>query len=275
MGDQSVIVVEKAAKVFESGRGPVSALDGFNMYANEAEFVAIVGPSGCGKSTLLWAMAALWPLTGGSIKIYGQEVVEPRREVGMVFQSANLLPWRDLMSNIYFPFEIMHEDPKRHQGQIDELLQVTALQGFEHHFPRELSGGMQQRASIVRALAPDPKVMLMDEPFGALDAFTRDEMNVMLLDIWERTRKTIVFVTHSIPEAVYLSDRVYVMTPRPGRNSKVYDIPLGRPRPLTLTTERAFFDIVGEIKQQIYSDVDEAKKEGAYEIDHFSRVSGS
>jgi NitT/TauT family transport system ATP-binding protein len=274
MGDQPVIVADKAAKVFQSGRGPVSALAGFDMTVGEGEFVAIVGPSGCGKSTLLWAMAALWPLTGGSIKIYGQEVVEPRREVGMVFQNANLLPWRDLMSNIYFPFEILREDPKRHQDQIDELLQQTALQGFEHHYPRELSGGMQQRASIVRALAPDPKVMLMDEPFGALDAFTRDEMNVMLLEIWEKTRKTIVFVTHSIPEAVYLSDRVYVMTPRPGRNSKVYSIPLGRPRPLTLTTERAFFDIVGEIKQQIYTDVDEAKNEGAYEIDHFSRVSG-
>ncbi len=275
MGDQAVITVEKAGKIFQSGRGPVNALGSFDLTANEGEFVAIVGPSGCGKSTLLWAMAALWPLTSGSIKIYGQEVREPRREVGMVFQSANLLPWRDLMSNIYFPFEIMRDDPKRHQGQIDELLQLTALQGFERHYPRELSGGMQQRASIVRALSPDPKVLLMDEPFGALDAFTRDEMNVMLLEIWERSRKTIVFVTHSIPEAVYLSDRVYVMTPRPGRNSKVYDIPLGRPRPLALTTERAFFDIVGEIKQQIYSNVDEAKKEGAYEIDHFSRVSGS
>jgi len=275
MSNQPVIVVDKAAKVFESGRGPVSALAGFDMTVGEGEFVAIVGPSGCGKSTLLWAMAALWPLTGGSIKIYGQEVVEPRREVGMVFQSANLLPWRDLMANIYFPFEIMRDDPKRHQSRIDELLQLTALQGFEHHYPRELSGGMQQRASIVRALSPDPKVMLMDEPFGALDAFTRDEMNVMLLDIWEKSRKTIVFVTHSIPEAVYLSDRVYVMTPRPGRNSRVYDIPLGRPRPLELTTERAFFDIVGEIKQQIYSDVDEAKTQGEYEIDRFSRVSGS
>jgi NitT/TauT family transport system ATP-binding protein len=274
MGDQSTIVVEKAAKVFQSGRGPVNALDGFDLSVGEGEFVAIVGPSGCGKSTLLWAMAALWPLTGGSIKIYGQEVVGPRREVGMVFQSANLLPWRDLMANIYFPFEIMQEDPKKHQDRIDELLQQTALQGFERHYPRELSGGMQQRASIVRALSPDPKVLLMDEPFGALDAFTRDEMNVMLLDIWERSRKTIVFVTHSIPEAVYLSDRVYVMTPRPGRNSKVYDIPLGRPRPLTLTTERAFFDIVGEIKQQIYTDVDFAKQDGAYEIDRFSRVSG-
>ncbi len=274
MRDEPVIVVDKASKIFQSARGPVHALDGFSLTVHEGEFVAIVGPSGCGKSTLLWAMAALWPLTSGSIKIYGQEVTGPRREVGMVFQSANLLPWRDLMANIYFPFEIMREDPKRHQDRIDELLQQTALQGFEHHFPRELSGGMQQRASIVRALAPDPKVILMDEPFGALDAFTRDEMNVMLLDIWEKSRKTIVFVTHSIPEAVYLSDRVYVMTPRPGRNSRTYDIPLGRPRPLAVTTERRFFDIVGEIKQNIYRDVEEAEKAGTYDIDRYSRVSG-
>ena len=275
MGDRAVITVEKAGKIFQSGRGPVNALGSFDLTANEGEFVAIVGPSGCGKSTLLWAMAALWPLTSGSIKIYGQEVKEPRREVGMVFQQANLLPWRDLMENIYFPFEIMRDNPKQHQARIDELLKESSLTGFEHHYPRELSGGMQQRAAIVRALSPDPKVLLMDEPFGALDAFTRDEMNVMLLELWERTRKTIVFVTHSIPEAVYLSDRVYVMTPRPGRNSKIYDIALERPRSLHITTERRFFDIVGEIKEQIYRDVDEAAKSGAYEVDRFSRVSGS
>jgi len=274
MADQKTIVVEKASKTFESGRGPVPALGSFDLRVDEGEFVSIVGPSGCGKSTLLWAMASLWPLTSGSIKIYGQEVLGPRREVGMVFQQANLLPWRDLMGNIYFPFEIMHENIKLHQARIDELLAETNLTGFERHYPRELSGGMQQRASIVRALAPDPKVMLMDEPFGALDAFTRDEMNEMLLEIWERTRKTIVFVTHSIQEAVFLSDRVYVMTPRPGRNSHIYDIPLGRPRPLDLTTERRFFDIVGEIKHQIYQDVEEATNSGAYEIDRFSRVSG-
>jgi len=274
MGSQSVITVENAAKVFESDRGPVEALAGFNLDVGEGEFVTIVGPSGCGKSTLLWAMAALWPLTSGSIKIYGQEVSEPRREVGMIFQQANLLPWRDLMGNVQFPFEIMREKVTNHQERINELIEITQLQGFEHHYPRELSGGMQQRASIVRALSPDPKVLLMDEPFGALDAFTRDEMNVMLLKLWEQTRKTIVFVTHSIQEAVYLSDRVYVMTPRPGRNSKVYDIPLGRPRPLSVTTERRFFDIFGEIKQQIYDDVEEAAAAGEYEIDRFSRVSG-
>ncbi|MBL7063683.1 MAG: ABC transporter ATP-binding protein [Anaerolineae bacterium] len=274
MESQPVITVDNATKVFESARGPVEALGGFNLQVKEGEFVTIVGPSGCGKSTLLWAMAALWPLTGGSIKIYGQEVRTPRREVGMVFQQANLLPWRDLMGNVHFAFEIMREKVKDHQHRIDKLIEVTQLSGFEHHYPRELSGGMQQRASIVRALSPDPKVLLMDEPFGALDAFTRDEMNVMLLELWEQTRKTIVFVTHSIQEAVYLSDRVYVMTPRPGRNSRVYDIPLGRPRPLSVTTERRFFDIFGEIKQQIYDDVEEAAKSGEYEIDRYSRVSG-
>jgi len=274
MGSQPVITVENAAKVFESDRGPVEALAGFNLDVDEGEFVAIVGPSGCGKSTLLWAMAALWPLTSGSIKVYGEPVTDPRRDVGMVFQQANLLPWRDLMRNVQFPFEIMGEKLKNHQQRIEELIEVTQLTGFEHHYPRELSGGMQQRASIVRALAPDPKVLLMDEPFGALDAFTRDEMNVMLLKLWEQTRKTIVFVTHSIQEAVYLSDRVYVMTPRPGRNSKVYDIALGRPRPLSVTTESRFFDIFSKIKQQIYDDVEEAAKSGEYEIDRYSRVSG-
>jgi NitT/TauT family transport system ATP-binding protein len=274
MAGDPIITVKNAAKVFESDRGPVEALAGFHLDVSEGEFVTIVGPSGCGKSTLLWAMAALWPLTSGSIKIYGQEVSEPRSEVGMVFQQANLLPWRNLMRNIHFAFEFRGQDIKEHQKRIDELIEETQLQGFERHYPRELSGGMQQRASIVRALAPDPKVLLMDEPFGALDAFTRDEMNVMLLELWDRTHKTIVFVTHSINEAVFLSDRVYVMTPRPGRNSQVYDVPLPRPRNLAMTTERGFFDIIGEIKQRIYDDVDEATKSGDYEIDRFSRVSG-
>ncbi len=255
MSNQPVIVVEKAAKTFNGARGAVHALDGFNMTVDEGQFVTIVGPSGCGKSTMLWAMAALWPLTSGGITIYGREVQAPRREVGMVFQEANLLPWRNLLQNIHFPFEIMGEDPKRYRARIDELLGLTALRGFERHHPRELSGGMQQRASIVRALAYDPKVLLMDEPFGALDAFTRDEMNLMLLEIWEKSRKTIVFVTHQIPEAVYLSDRVFVMTHRPGRNSQIYNIDLPRPRTLSITTERHFFDLVGEIKQTIYQDV--------------------
>ncbi len=270
MSDKPVIAVENAGKIFDSARGPVKALDGFNMTVDEGEFVTIVGPSGCGKSTLLWAMAALWPLTSGTISIYDQLVEGPRKDVGMVFQSSNLLPWRDLMKNIYFPFEIMGLDVRQYQDRINELLEMANLTGFEHHFPGELSGGMQQRASIVRALSYDPKVLLMDEPFGALDAFTRDEMNVMLLDIWEKSGKTITFVTHQIPEAVFLSDRIYVMTPRPGRNSKMYKVDLPRPRKLAITTSAPFFEIVGEIKSQIYHDVEEATKAGAYESEAYS-----
>jgi NitT/TauT family transport system ATP-binding protein len=256
--DQPVISVESASKTFSGARDSVQALDGFDMSVGEGEFVSIVGPSGCGKSTLLWAMAALWPLSSGRITIYDREVTGPRREVGMVFQESNLLPWRNLLQNIRFPFEIMKENPDDYADKIEELLALTGLQGFEHHYPRELSGGMQQRASIVRALAYDPAVLLMDEPFGALDAFTRDEMNLMLLEIWEKSKKTIVFVTHQIPEAVYLSDRIYVMSPRPGRNAKVYNIDLPRPRPLSITTEPHFFEIVGEIKQNIFDSAQES-----------------
>jgi NitT/TauT family transport system ATP-binding protein len=257
MSNQQVISVEQASKTFSGARGDVQALDGFDMTVGEGEFVSIVGPSGCGKSTLLWAMAALWSLSSGKISIYDREVDGPRRDVGMVFQESNLLPWRNLLQNIRFPFEIMGENPDDYADRIQELLTLTSLKGFEHHHPRELSGGMQQRASIVRALAYDPAVLLTDEPFGALDAFTRDEMNLMLLEIWEQSKKTIVFVTHQIPEAVYLSDRIYVMTPRPGRNAKVYDIDLPRPRPLSITTEPHFFEIVGEIKQNIFDSVQE------------------
>ena len=261
MPDRPVISVESASKTFSGSRGSVQALDGFDLSVGESEFVSIVGPSGCGKSTLLWAMAALLPLSSGRITIHDREVAGPRRDVGMVFQESNLLPWRNLLQNIRFPFEIMGENPDDYADRIEDLLALTALQGFEHHHPRELSGGMQQRASIVRALAYDPDVLLMDEPFGALDAFTRDEMNLMLLEIWEQSNKTIVFVTHQIPEAVYLSDRIYVMTPRPGRNAKVYEIDLPRPRPLSITTEPHFFEIVGEIKQNIFDSVQESTAE--------------
>lgn len=267
---QPVIVVENASKTFESARGLVQALDDFSMTVDKGEFVSIVGPSGCGKSTLLWAMAALWPLSSGSITIGGKEVIGPRRDVGMVFQSANLLPWRNLRENIQFPFEIMRENPAKAQGRIDDLIRLTALTGFERHFPQELSGGMQQRASIVRALSYDPDVLLMDEPFGALDAFTRDEMNLMLLNIWEASHKTIAFVTHQIPEAVYLSDRIYVMTPRPGRNSRIFKIDLPRPRPLSITNEPHFFEIVAEIRQTIYGNVERAAESGEYDIDRFA-----
>ena len=206
----------EATKVYETKSGPVNALEAFTVDIHDGEFVCILGPSGCGKTTLLWAMSGLHALTSGQVLLDGEPITGPRpHEIGMIFQEANLLPWRNLRQNIEFPFEIKGTSPDR--TRIAGLLEATGLTGFEGAMPRELSGGMQQRASIVRALAQDPAVLLMDEPFGALDAFTRDEMNLLLLELWSETRKTVAFVTHNIGEAIFLADRVVVMTSRPGR----------------------------------------------------------
>lgn len=251
----TALQVEDANMVFDTQHGALHALKDVALHVQRGELVSLVGPSGCGKSTLLWAIAGLHPLTSGTITAHGAPVTKPDQDVGLIFQEANLLPWRTLLGNIVFPFEAMKRTPDH--GRIRELLEVTGLAGFEHHHPYELSGGMQQRASIVRALAYDPEMLLLDEPFAALDAFTRDEMNLLLLDVWERTQKTIVFVTHQIPEAVFLSDRVYVLKPRPGRNSAMFDIDLPRPRTLELTTKPRFYEIVSAIKERIYADARE------------------
>ncbi|MEX2534422.1 MAG: ABC transporter ATP-binding protein [Trueperaceae bacterium] len=252
MNPELALSITSASKTFDTAHGSLHALDDVNLEARRGEFVSIVGPSGCGKSTLLWAIAGLEPLSSGIVKVHDEEVSGTRRDLGLIFQDANLLPWRTLIGNIHFPFEIMHKSPD--PDVIAGLLESVGLNGFEQHYPHELSGGMQQRASIVRALAYDPELLLLDEPFAALDAFTRDEMNLMLLDIWERTRKTVLFVTHQIPEAVFLSDRVYVLKPRPGRNSHVFEIDLPRPRTLSMTTDPHFFEVVGHVKQAIYDD---------------------
>jgi len=244
------ISVVHASKTYESKSGSVHALDDFSFDVEEGEFVCLLGPSGCGKTTLLWAMSGLHPLTSGEILVDGRPVTGPRPEgTGMMFQEANLLPWRNLRQNIEFPFEIKKR--RVDAARIDSLLEETGLAGFQRSFPRELSGGMQQRASIVRALAQDPEVLLMDEPFGALDAFTRDEMNLLLLRLWSESRKTIVFVTHTISEAILLSDRVVVMTPRPGRLAHVYDIELARPRTIEMTFEPSFIEIIQDIKRTV------------------------
>ena len=267
-----VIDVQNVSKVYASERGPVHAVNNFSMTVEEGDFIAIVGPSGCGKTTLLWGLTGLHPFSGGRAVILDKEVSKPRKDVGIIFQQANLLPWRTLIQNIMFPLEIMRENLNAYRPRVKELIDGVQLSGFENHFPRELSGGMQQRASIVRALSFDPKVLLMDEPFGALDAYTRDEMDTLILDIWKKTHKTIAFVTHRIEEAVYLANRVFVMTPRPGTNSAVIDIDLPRPRPEGITMESRYFEIVADIKRKIVRDVEKQKKEGTYASQAFSTI---
>ncbi len=268
----AVIDVQNVSKIYASERGPVHAVSNFSMKVEEGDFVAIVGPSGCGKTTLLWGLTGLHPFSGGRAFILGDEVEAPRKEVGIIFQQANLLPWRNLIQNIRFPLEIMKENLADYAERIQELINSVQLNGFENHYPRELSGGMQQRASIVRALSFDPKILLMDEPFGALDAYTRDEMDTLILGIWKKTRKTIAFVTHRIEEAVYLANTVYVMTPRPGTNSTVFHIDLPRPRPEGITMDKKYFEIVAEIKRKIVQDVERQKKEGTYASQAYSTV---
>ena len=243
------LVVTGAGKTYDTASGPLVAVEDFSMTVADGEFACIVGPSGCGKTTLLWSIAGLHSLSTGRVTLDGDEIRGPHPQIGMVFQEANLLPWRDLDRNILLPFEIRREKPDR--ARIDHLIERVGLSGFGAKFPRELSGGMQQRAAIVRALSFNPSVLLMDEPFGALDAFTRDEMNLLVEEIWLETRKTILFVTHNIAEAVFLSDRVFVMSARPGRLAKVFDIPFPRPRALDLLATREVFDLVNEIKAEI------------------------
>ena len=248
--------VVDATKFYETGTGRVHALDQVSIDIADGEFVSIVGPSGCGKTTLLWAMSGLHPLTSGEVRLDDREIVGPDPQIGMMFQTANLLPWRNVQKNIEIPFEIGHQ--KADRARISSLIERVGLSGFSSKMPNELSGGMQQRAAIVRALAPDPAVLLMDEPFGALDAFTRDDMNLLVENIWLETGKTIVLVTHSIPEAVFLSSKVYVMGARPGRIVREFEVPFERPRPLEIVETREFFDLVNEIKSEIRSQPDGA-----------------
>jgi NitT/TauT family transport system ATP-binding protein len=241
--------VAGATKFYQTRSGPVHALDDVSLDVREGEFLCIIGPSGCGKTTLLWSMAGLHPLTGGRISLDGKPVTGPHPEIAMIFQDANLLPWRTVEKNIELPFELKRTPPDK--ARIEALLREVGLEGFGAKYPRELSGGMQQRASIVRGLAVNPSVLLMDEPFGALDAFTRDEMNLLIQKIWMETGKTIAFVTHSIPEAIFLADRIVVMSARPGRIASVVDVDLPRPRPVSIQHEPEFIARVLEIKTRI------------------------
>jgi NitT/TauT family transport system ATP-binding protein len=243
------MAVSGATKFYRTKSGAVHALDNVSIEVREGEFLCIIGPSGCGKTTLLWSMAGLHPLSAGRITIGSEPITRPHPEIAMIFQDANLLPWRTLEKNIHLPFELKGTRPDKER--IQHLLERVGLTGFDNKYPRELSGGMQQRASIVRSLAVDPSVLLMDEPFGALDAFTRDEMNMLIQEIWMETGKTITFVTHSIPEAIFLADRIVVMSARPGRVASVYDVDIPRPRSVEIQTQPDFIARVMEIKTRI------------------------
>ncbi|MDF0603551.1 ABC transporter ATP-binding protein [Psychromarinibacter sp. C21-152] len=230
--------------------GEMDALKDCSLDVAPNSIVSIVGPSGCGKTTLLWSMSGLHGLTSGEVLLDGRRITGPHPDIGLVFQEANLLPWRNLMDNILFPFEVKHQKPDH--GWIAHLLERVGLTGFEKNFPNELSGGMQQRASIVRALSLRPSVLLMDEPFGALDAFTREEMNQLVEEIWMETHTTIVFITHSIEEALFLSDKVVVLTPRPGRVLNTYEVPFERPRTMEIMAGKEVYDLTYRIKADIY-----------------------
>ena len=241
--------VRGATKTYGTASGGIHALKDVDLTVRQGEFISVVGPSGCGKTTLLWSIAGLHRLTSGAIALGDEFITGPHPSIGMMFQEANLLPWRSIRKNIELPFEIRKRRPDA--ARIDGLLSRVGLGGFGEKMPRELSGGMQQRASIVRALASDPTVLLMDEPFGALDAFTRDEMNKLVEEIWLESRKTVILITHSIAEAVFLADKVYIMSARPGQISRVVDVPFARPRSLDLMETREFFDLVNLIKHDI------------------------
>jgi NitT/TauT family transport system ATP-binding protein len=228
-----VIVVDRVGMTYRADSGPVEALRDVSVRVASGDLVALVGPSGCGKSTLLRIVAGLRRPTSGSVTVDGTPVRRPLAAVGMVFQAPILLKWRTVRDNVLLPAELSGLDSGRFRARADALLALVGLGDFGGRYPRELSGGMQQRAALCRALLLDPPLLLMDEPFGALDAMTRDEMNLELLRVWgetQATRKTIVFVTHSIPEAVFLADTVVVMTPRPGRVARTVAVPLPRPR---------------------------------------------
>jgi NitT/TauT family transport system ATP-binding protein len=248
-----LIRLDRVAKTYQTGDGPVESLKPLSFDIGDGEFMAIVGPSGCGKSTLLKMVAGLLPVSSGEIAIHGVEVAGPPDDVGIVFQSPVLLAWRTVLRNVMLQIEMRKLPVGQFLPKARALLKLTGLEDFENKYPWQLSGGMQQRASICRALVHDPAVLLMDEPFGALDAMTREKMNLELQRIWYETKKTVLFITHSIPEAVFLADRVLVMTERPGAIAAIYDVALSRPRSLAVMGDPRFVELTQTIRRHFYS----------------------
>ena len=250
---QAAKVVIEAVNVTKRFSESVIAVEGASFSVEKGSFVSLVGPSGCGKSTLLRLIAGLIPMTSGTLTVNGREVDAPRKDVGMMFQRPTLLEWRTAVENVLLPTEVMGKDQRRYRERAYELLEMTGLKGFEHHYPRQLSGGMQQRVSLCRSLIHDPAVLLMDEPFAALDALTREELSIELQRICASQRKTVIFVTHSIEEAVLLADRVVVMTPRPGTVKKIVPIEAKRPRTLGMSEQiDTLARAAGELRELLF-----------------------
>ncbi|WP_114964932.1 ABC transporter ATP-binding protein [Alkalilacustris brevis] len=236
---------------FETADGPIHALRDVNLTVGRGDFVSFIGPSGCGKTTFLRVIADLEQPSSGEIEVNGMtpDAARRARAYGYVFQAAGLYPWRTIAGNVKLPLEIMGYSRAEQEKRVAQVLELVELSGFEKKFPWQLSGGMQQRASIARALAFDAELLLMDEPFGALDEIVRDRLNEELLRLWARTQKTICFVTHSIPEAVYLSTRIVVMSPRPGRITDVIESPLPRERPLDIRDTPEFIEVAHRVRE--------------------------
>jgi NitT/TauT family transport system ATP-binding protein len=238
-------------KTYSSRDGDIRTLDGIDFSIASQEFVSVLGPSGCGKTTILKIVAGLVAPTGGNVRVDGQLVTGPQRKIGIVFQVPALMRWRNAIQNVMLPAEILFLNQREYRERAKDLLQLVGLGGFERKYPNELSGGMQQRVAIARALIHDPSILLLDEPFSALDMMTRNQLNLELLRIWSERRKTSLLITHSIPEAVFLSDRVVVLGPRPARVLEIVPVALPRPRTPQMRVSPTFVEIVDHIGRRI------------------------
>ena len=248
---RNVIEYDRVRKTYPHKSAPVPAIDDLSFAVREQEFASVLGPSGCGKTTLLKITAGIMPVSGGTVLVNGKPVTEPVSNLGMVFQTPVLIKWRNVVDNILFPVEILRHRRRDYHDRALELIRLVGLDGFQNRLPAELSGGMQQRVSICRALITDPALLLMDEPFGALDALTREDMNLELLRIWEARKKTVLFVTHSIPEAVFLSDKVIVLSPRPSRVARIFEIAIPRTREFSVCYTKEFGEYCDAIRAEI------------------------
>jgi NitT/TauT family transport system ATP-binding protein len=246
-----VLVAEGLCHVYRSAQGQLQALEGVGLAVGQGEFVAVVGPSGCGKSTLLRILGGLLIPAAGEVRLDGKVLSTPRRQVGYVFQNVNLMPWRTVLRNVTLPLEVAEVPWGRAEQRARDMLALVGLEGFEGAYPRELSGGMAQRVAIARALVGDPEILLLDEPFGSLDALSREQMNLELLRIWQAQQVTAIMVTHDLREAIFLADRVLVMSPRPGRIQADVSVNLPRPRRLEVMYTEFFGALSRRVREEI------------------------